>query len=247
MNLISAEEFGGTIEAFTYPDEFGQNDGSDEPAAGVRSGSRDVVPSAWSTARSWATTPRARSTATSCTSSTARRPHRRSVPTRRSTTHPRRQRSHGSSTTTPVPVADRKPTSVLTVDSTKSDPDILQDLEDILFGTDSDDARLPSPDEVIAIFEGGMVDVDLTLAAPTSRRSSRAPASSPSRPSPASSGRSAMQDAAPGAQPALAERGPRRRSGPRRSPATTWSATRPGRSRTRSSRRSDVHAVVTPR
>src|SRR3954464_7249116 len=35
VNLVSAEEFGGTIEAFTYPDEFGQNDGSAEVAPGV--------------------------------------------------------------------------------------------------------------------------------------------------------------------------------------------------------------------
>src|SRR3954464_15056666 len=35
VNLISAEEFGGTIEAFTYPDEFAQNDGSAEVAPGV--------------------------------------------------------------------------------------------------------------------------------------------------------------------------------------------------------------------
>jgi hypothetical protein len=49
VNLIAAEEFGGTIEAFTYPDEFGQNDGSDEPGRASWSGSRGVAPSAWPT------------------------------------------------------------------------------------------------------------------------------------------------------------------------------------------------------
>src|SRR4051794_33834547 len=38
LNLLSAEEFGGTIEAFTYPDEFGQNDGTVQPSAGVAVG-----------------------------------------------------------------------------------------------------------------------------------------------------------------------------------------------------------------
>ena len=58
-------------------------------------------------------------------------------------------------TTTPVNVTDRKPTSILTVDSTKSDPADLDALEDILFGSVGDDARLPSPDEVITLFTGG--------------------------------------------------------------------------------------------
>jgi hypothetical protein len=62
-------------------------------------------------------------------------------------------------------VAGHKPTSILTVDSTKSDPPRCSDLEDILFGTATDDARLPTPDEVIALFTGGEVDVDLGLAA----------------------------------------------------------------------------------
>src|SRR3954453_8862813 len=44
VNLISAEEFNGTIEAFTYPDEFGQNDGSDEPAPGVSVGQQGRRP-----------------------------------------------------------------------------------------------------------------------------------------------------------------------------------------------------------
>src|SRR5205809_6066265 len=36
LNLLSAEDFGGTIEAFTYPDEFGQCDGTVAPSPGVR-------------------------------------------------------------------------------------------------------------------------------------------------------------------------------------------------------------------
>ena len=38
LNLKSAEEFGATLEAFTYPEEFGQCDGSAAPTAGVRIG-----------------------------------------------------------------------------------------------------------------------------------------------------------------------------------------------------------------
>lgn len=38
LNLVSVEEFGGTIEAFTYPDEFGQCDGTAEPVPGLKVG-----------------------------------------------------------------------------------------------------------------------------------------------------------------------------------------------------------------
>src|SRR3954471_3185725 len=41
LNLVSAEEFGGTIEAFTYPDEFAQCDGSAEPVPGLRVGQQN--------------------------------------------------------------------------------------------------------------------------------------------------------------------------------------------------------------
>src|SRR5436190_6286759 len=44
VNLISAEEFGGTIEAYTYPDEFGQNDGSASPADGLALGQQGRRP-----------------------------------------------------------------------------------------------------------------------------------------------------------------------------------------------------------
>jgi hypothetical protein len=42
LNLYSAEEFGGTIEAFTYPDEFAECDGTATPSAGVSLVSRIV-------------------------------------------------------------------------------------------------------------------------------------------------------------------------------------------------------------
>src|SRR5690349_8817776 len=44
VNLISAEEFNGTIEAFTYPDEFAQNDGTEEPTPGVSLGQQGRKP-----------------------------------------------------------------------------------------------------------------------------------------------------------------------------------------------------------
>jgi hypothetical protein len=54
--------------------------------------------------------------------------------------------------TTPITVTDHKPTSLLTVDSVTSDPDVLQALEDMLFGSATGEAHLPTPDEVIELF-----------------------------------------------------------------------------------------------
>jgi hypothetical protein len=202
VNLISAEEFGGTIEAFTYPDEFGQNDGSDEPAAGVLVGQQGRRPFGLVY----------RSLIGNDTEGTEHgyRLHliygAQASPSERAyatvNDSPEAAALSWEFSTTPVPVTDRKPTSILTIDSTKSDPDALAELEDILFGTEADDARLPSPDEVIAIFGAGLLTADLTLAAsqPTFVEGTGVITL------PAVTGvqwKVSGQDAAPGAQPAL--------------------------------------------
>lgn len=165
VNLISAEEFGGTIEAFTYPDEFGQNDGSDEPAVGVLVGQQGRRPFGLVY----------RSLVGNDTEGTEHgyklhliygaqaSPSERAYATVNDS--PEAAALSWEFSTTPVPVTDRKPTSVLTIDSTKSDPAALEELEEILFGTTDDDARMPSPDEVIAIFGAGLTEADLTVSA----------------------------------------------------------------------------------
>jgi hypothetical protein len=61
-------------------------------------------------------------------------------------------------TTTPVSVTGKKPTASLTINSTKVDAAKLASIEDILFGTDSVDARLPLPDEIATLFAGSTVN-----------------------------------------------------------------------------------------
>ena len=56
-------------------------------------------------------------------------------------------------TTTPVAVNGFKPTAILTIDSTKVDAAKLKAFEDILYGTDEEEARLPLPDEVATHFK----------------------------------------------------------------------------------------------
>jgi hypothetical protein len=64
-----------------------------------------------------------------------------------------------------VAVTGHKPTALLTIDSTKVDAAKLTALEDILYGTVGDDARLPLPDEVIALVGTGVTNVDMNRAA----------------------------------------------------------------------------------
>jgi len=63
--------------------------------------------------------------------------------------------------------SDLKPTAILTIDDTSPlvDADKLATLLDIALGTDSDDPRLPTPDEVLAVFGTGVVNVDMATSA----------------------------------------------------------------------------------
>lgn len=55
-------------------------------------------------------------------------------------------------TTKPPPITGLKPTAHLVIDSRTAAPEALSEVEDFLYGTDSEDAILPTPDELIAIF-----------------------------------------------------------------------------------------------
>jgi hypothetical protein len=54
-------------------------------------------------------------------------------------------------TTTPVTVTGHKPTASITIDSTKADAGKLAALEDILYGSETAEARLPLPDEIATL------------------------------------------------------------------------------------------------
>ena len=58
--------------------------------------------------------------------------------------------------TTPVSVANMKPTASVTIDSTKVDKGKLKQLEDILYGKESEDPRLPLPDEISQLFKASI-------------------------------------------------------------------------------------------
>lgn len=156
LNLMSTEEFGATIEAYTYPDEFAQCDGSAELTAGVSIGQQE------------------RKTFGLCYKTTLgndvdgndhgyklhiiygalAKPSEREYSTINDS--PEALTFSWEITTTPVNVTGAKPTASIVINSTKADSTKLKALEDILYGKDGTgdghtgavEPRLPLPDEI---------------------------------------------------------------------------------------------------
>lgn len=150
-NLISAEELGFSIEAYMYPDSFAECNGEKELIAGVRIGQQKRTPFGMcyrnligtdteGTKAGYilnliygATAAPAEETDTTVNDS------------------PEAKTMSWECTTTPVEVENCDPTSSLEIDSTKVDASKLKELEDILYGSGENEARLPLPDEVAEI------------------------------------------------------------------------------------------------
>lgn len=162
LNLISAEEFGGTIEAYTYPDEFGECDGSVEPQPGVAIGQqgRRLFGLAYRTQKGNDTEGTDFGYKIHLIYGAQAAPSEKAYGTINDS--PEAITFSWEITTSPVAVTGHKPTAILTVDSTEVDAAKLANLEEILYGTAVDDPRLPLPDEVIAIFGAGVVNVDMS-------------------------------------------------------------------------------------
>lgn len=165
LNLMSNEEFGATVEAYTYPDEFAECDGSASLTDGVYIGQQ------------------ARKTFGLCYRTTLGNdskgndygyklhiiygamasPSEKAYSTINDS--PDAITFSWELSTTPVAVANFKPTASLTIDSTKVDPQKLATLEEILYGKDGTgedhstgavDPRLPLPDEIANIMKGSV-------------------------------------------------------------------------------------------
>ena len=151
LNLVSAEEFGATIEAYTYPDEFMQCDGSAELTTGVYIGqqSRKTFGLCYRTAIGNDIVNNAYGYKLHLIYGALAAPSEKAYATINDS--PEAITFSWEVSTTPVNVTGHKPTASLTVDSTKVDADKLAALEAILYGSESDEARLPLPDEVLTI------------------------------------------------------------------------------------------------
>ena len=156
LSLYSAEEFGATIEAYTYPDEFAECDGSKELVDGVVIGqqTRKVFGLCYRTVIGNDTDGEAHGYKLHIIYGAMASPSEKAYATINDS--PEAITFSWEITTTPVNVTGAKPTASVVIDSTKADPAKLAALETILYGKDptsdggSDgvDPRLPLPDEL---------------------------------------------------------------------------------------------------
>ena len=151
LSLLSAETFGCTVEAYTYPEEFEACDGTAQLTPGVTIGQQ------------------ARSVFGLCYRTTVGNDvdgndhgyklHMiygcKATPSEKSYSSindsPEAITFSWTVNTTPVSVEGFKPTASLVIDSTKVDKSKLSKLEDVLYGSELTDPRLPLPNEIVQI------------------------------------------------------------------------------------------------
>lgn len=153
LNLISAEEFGATIEAYTYPDEFAECDGSATLAAGVTIGQqpRKTFGMSYRTVYGNDVDNESHGYKLHLIYGAVAAPSEKAYATINDS--PEAITFSWEVKTTPVNVTGHKPTASLTIDSTKVDKAKLTKIEDILYGSAEGEARLPLPDEIIQIIQ----------------------------------------------------------------------------------------------
>ena len=148
LELTSEEEFGGTIEAYTYPDEFAECDGSAELAKGVKISQqkRKSFGLAYRTTLGNDEDGNDHGYKLHLVYGCKAAPSEKAYATINDS--PEAITFSWEFTTTPVAVTGHKPTAHIEIDSTKADPTCLAALEAKLFGSQSEDPQLPLPDEV---------------------------------------------------------------------------------------------------
>lgn len=154
LNLVSAEEFGGTIEAFTYPAEFGQCDGSVQVSPGISVGqqTRRTFGLSYRTLLGNDVDATDHGYKLHLVYGALASPSERAYSTVNDT--PEAITFSWEFSTTAVEVPNLRPSATITIDSTAVDSEALETLEDILYGSALQDPRLPLPAEIISIFEG---------------------------------------------------------------------------------------------
>ena len=155
LNLLSNEEFGATIEAYTYPDEFAECDGSAELATGVMIGQqkRKVFGLCYRTTIGNDVDGNDHGYKLHLIYGCLAAPSEKAYSTINDS--PEAITFSWEVTTTPVNVEGFKPTSQITIDSTKADPTKLAALEAVLYGAEAAEAKLPLPDEVATLMSAG--------------------------------------------------------------------------------------------
>lgn len=150
LNLMSVEEFKATIEAYTYPEEFAECDGSKSIATGVTVGQqkRKAFGLCYRTTLGNDVDGNDHGYKLHIVYGALAAPSEKAFETINDS--PEAATFSWEISTTPVAVSKEgcQPTASITIDSTKADPTALKKLEDILYGSGNTEARLPLPDEI---------------------------------------------------------------------------------------------------
>jgi hypothetical protein len=151
LNLMSAEEFGATIEAYTYPNEFAECNGESELVTGVSIGQQTRKPfgMAYQTKLGNDTESTDHGYKIHLIYGASAAPSEKAYATVNDS--PEAITFSWEVKTTPVEVEGFKPTATIVIDSTKVSAEKMTAIENILYGTDEAEARLPLPDEIVTI------------------------------------------------------------------------------------------------
>ena len=160
LNLLSAEEFSATIEAYTYPDEFAECDGSADIATGVSIGQqkRKIFGLCYRTVLGNDVDSNDHGYKLHLIYGCMAAPSEKAYTSINDS--PEAITFSWEVSTTPVNVTGFKPTASITIDSTKAKKEKLTALEEILYGKDGSDtntnARLPLPNEIATLMSEGI-------------------------------------------------------------------------------------------
>ena len=151
LNLMAVEELGGTIEAYTAPDEFGACDGTAELTTGVSIGQqpRQTFGLAYQTILGNDTENNNHGYKIHLVYGALASPTERSYATVNDS--PEAMTMSWEFSTAPVSVTGFEPTSLVVIDSTKVDAEKLAAFEAIIYGSEDQEARLPLPNEVATL------------------------------------------------------------------------------------------------
>ena len=155
LTLRGKEIFGATIEAYTYPDEFGVCDGSAELAQGITIGqqTRKAFGLSYRTAIGNDVDGVDHGYKLHLIYGATASPSSKNYQTIND--NPEAMTLSWEIKTTPIKVTGHKPTACLTIDSTKVAEGVMKKIEDKLYGTESGEATLPTPDEILALVTTG--------------------------------------------------------------------------------------------
>ena len=154
LELTSTEEFGASIEAYTYPDEFEQCDGSAELGAGITIGQqpRKAFGLCYKTVKGNDVKNNDYGYKLHLIYGAKAKPSEKAYQTINDS--PEAITFSWEVSTTPVEVTGFKPTASLTIDSTKVSKEILKSIEDKLYGTETEEPTLLMPNEILALLPG---------------------------------------------------------------------------------------------